>query len=38
MRISMVFQHNLPGRGITLEQWGVSAMEILTVGPAGQTE
>ena len=38
MRISGVLQHNLQGRGTTLEQWGVSAVEILTVGPAGQIE
>jgi hypothetical protein len=38
MRCSGVFQHNRHGRGTTLEQWGVSAMEILTVGPAGEIE
>ena len=38
MWIPGVFRHNLQGRGITLKQWGASAMEILTVGPAGQIE
>jgi bifunctional DNA-binding transcriptional regulator/antitoxin component of YhaV-PrlF toxin-antitoxin module len=38
MRCSGVFQHKRQGRGTTLEQWGVSAFENLTVGPAGQIE